>query len=410
MPGRRSTCDKASTPISTYGRKKGRREPSCASDGLVGTTRGVYAVSVNDDPAEPMTGTSNGGGSESAGAVLAAAETAPPVFGRLEAVQLRKYWRDEARDFTPWLAREDNLTLLGEAIGMNLELVAVEQYVGPFRADIIAKAEDVEVIVENQLDGTDHKHLGQLMVYAANRGAGVIVWIARQVTDEYRKVIDWLNEKTDVRFFALEVELWRIGSSPVAPKLNVVCEPNEFVRAAGGEVSETAQLQLEFWTGLVETLTERDSSFSLPKPGARHWCDLRIGSSRGHIGLTALRSGRLSCEFYLGHSQSAVIYEQLEVERASIEAELGLEGKLDWQPLPDKKSCRIALYKDIGSLDDRDQWPASFAWMLDWAEKFKAAFAQRVKEIALPEPVNVELQAPVGEAIVPASGSAGFAI
>ena len=176
----------------------------------------------------------------------------PPRFGRLEPVQLRKYWKDEARDFTPWLAREENLTLLGDAVGMSLELVAVEQYVGPFRADIIAKDDDVEVILENQLDATDHKHLGQLLVYAANRGSGVMVWIARQVTDEYRKVIDWLNDKSDVSFFALEVELWRIGDSPVAPKFNVVCEPNEFarvVRAPGGEISEPPSSSLSSGLG-----------------------------------------------------------------------------------------------------------------------------------------------------------------
>jgi uncharacterized protein DUF4268 len=364
-------------------------------DGLTTTPDGAGFDSV-DDGLPPRT--------LAQGGAVATSETAaaePPMFGRLEAVQLRKYWRDEARDFTPWLADEENLTLLGEAIGMNLELVAVEQYIGPFRADIIAKDEDIEIIVENQLDATDHKHLGQLMVYAANRGAGVIVWIARQVTDEYRKVIDWLNENTYVSFFALEVELWRIGTSPVAPKFNVVCEPNEFaraVRSTSGEVSETAQLQLEFWTGLVETMSERDSSFNQPKIGARHWCNLRIGTSRGHISLTALRTGRLSCDFYLGHSQSGLIYEQLESERAAIEAELGLEGKLDWQPLPDKKSCRIALYREIGSLDHRDQWPPSYEWMLDWAEKLKAAFAHRVKAIVLPEAVNPEVQAPAAEA------------
>lgn len=327
----------------------------------------------------------------------------PPRFGRLEAVQLRKYWRDEARDFTPWLGKEENLTLLGEAIGMNLELVAMEQYIGPFRADIIARDEDVEVIVENQLDATDHKHLGQLMVYAANRGSGVIVWVARQVTDEYRKVIDWLNEKTDVSFFALEVELWRIGDSPVAPKFNVVCEPNEFaraVRSTGGQVSGTAQLQLEFWTGLVEVMSERDASFNTPKVGAHHWCDLRIGTSRAHVGLTALRNGRLSCELYIGHSQSDVIYEKLEAEQGTIETELGLVGELDWQPLPEKKSCRIALYKDTGSLDDREKWPGSYEWMLGWAEMFKHVFAQRVKDIVLPQPVAV------AEAETPEAGGA----
>ena len=252
-------------------------------------------------------------------------------------------------------------------------------------------------IVENQLDATDHKHLGQLMVYAANRGSGVIVWIARQITDEYRKVIDWLNEKTDVSFFALEVELWRIGDSPVAPKFNVVSKPNAVARAVresvSGEVSETAQVQLEFWTGLVDAMSQRDSSFNTPQPAPRHWCDLRLGTSRGHVGLTALRNGRLSCELYMGGSQASLIFAHLETQRPTIEAELGLEGQLDWQPLPDRKACRIAIYKETGSLDDREQWPASYEWLLDWAEKFRTVFAQRIKDIVLPESVNADVEA-----------------
>jgi hypothetical protein len=131
------------------------------------------------------------------------------------------------------------------------------------------------------------------------------------------------------------------------------------------------------------------------KVGARHWCDLRIGTSRAHIGLTALRNGRLSCELYIGHSQSDIIYETLEAERAAIEAELGCEGELEWQPLPEKKSCRIALYNDTGSLDDRQRWPYSFAWMLGWAEKFNNVFAQRVKDIVLPEPAEPEREPPL---------------
>ena len=153
-------------------------------------------------------------------------------------------------------------------------------------------------------------------------------------------------------------------------------------------------------------MSERESSFNLPRPSARHWCDLRIGTSRGHISLTALRNGRLSCELYLGHSQAGLIYEQIERERVVIETELGLDGKLDWQPLPDKKSCRLALYKEIGSLDVRYQWAASYAWMLDWAEKFKAAFAQRIKDIVLPDVVNVDVHAPVAEAIATTPGPA----
>lgn len=334
----------------------------------------------------------NGGAvASSPGAPTAETPVATPpreAFGLLESVQLRRYWKDEARDFTPWLAKEKNLTMLGEVIGMNLELVETEKHIGPFRADILARDEDVEVIIENQLDATDHKHLGQLLVYAANRGSGVIVWVARSVTDEYRKVIDWLNEKTDVDFFALEVELWRIGDSPVAPKFNVVCEPNNFTRAvkATGELGTAQQLQLEFWTGFTQFTSNADTSFTIPKAGGQHWFELRIGTSRAFVSLTALRNGRMGCELYIGHSQADAIYAALETEKDVIEAELGAPGSIEWMPLPERKSCRIAIYQEVASLDSRDHWQQAFEWLLSWAEKFKSSFAARVKALELPDP------------------------
>src|SRR4051794_31066436 len=134
-------------------------------------------------------------------------ETAVPAsaFGRLEALKIRDFWKDEAKNFTPWLAQEENLTLLGETIGLNLELIGTEQRVGPFAADIVASDGEHKVIIENQLEPTDHRHLGQLLVYAAGRSASRVVWVAKHVTDEHREVIDWLNRETSVRFWALEV-------------------------------------------------------------------------------------------------------------------------------------------------------------------------------------------------------------
>ena len=125
----------------------------------------------------------------------------------------------------PWLAREENLALLGETLGLELELEAVEQGVGPFRADIVCRdtVSNSRVLVENQLQGTDHRHLGQIFTYAAGLDAVTVVWIAARFTDEHRAALDWLNEITDqrVNFFGLEIELWRIGGSPLAPKFNV---------------------------------------------------------------------------------------------------------------------------------------------------------------------------------------------
>lgn len=186
------------------------------------------------------------------------------TLGRLESVDPRQAWSSEAGHFTPWLALPENMALLGEAIGLELEVEAQEKNVGPFRADILCRntVDGSWVLVENQLERTDHTHLGQLITYAAGLDAVTIVWVARAITEEHRAALDWLNRATNdkINFFGLEIELWRIGSSPLAPKFNVVSKPNDWTQTVldaargieAGEVTPTKQLQLQFWTQLRE--------------------------------------------------------------------------------------------------------------------------------------------------------------
>ena len=180
------------------------------------------------------------------------------ALGRLHAVELRDVWEDEARDFTPWLGNEENLGLLGEAVGLELELETLEAEVGPFAADILCKniADDTWVLIENQVEKTDHRHLGQILTYAAGLSAKTVIWLAKQFTEEHRAALDWLNENTaeDLSFFGLEIELWCIGDSPPAPKFNVVSKPNDWTRevktrsASVTAPSDTKKTQYQFWT------------------------------------------------------------------------------------------------------------------------------------------------------------------
>ena len=163
----------------------------------------------------------------------------PALLGRLEKIDdLRDVWKSEATDFTPWLAQ--NLALLGDAIGLDLELEGQELGVGPFRADILCKdtTSSAWVLIENQLERTDHTHLGQLMTYAAGLDAATIVWVAQRFTDEHRAALDWLNRITadGFHFFGLEVELWKIGESAIAPKFNVICKPNDWAKSVTREI------------------------------------------------------------------------------------------------------------------------------------------------------------------------------
>src|SRR5713226_212869 len=232
-------------------------------------------------------------------------------LGILKRVDLRDFWEDEAREFTPWLASPENLKLLGEAIGIELELEATESRVGIFKADIVAKevGTDDRVIIENQLEHTDHDHLGKLLTYASGLGAKVVVWVAEEISDEHRRAMDWLNEITgdSFSFFALEIELWRINDSDPAPKFNLVCRPNDWAKSltsadSGSEPSETKLSQLEFWSAFVEFGKRKGSAISFRKPRPQNWYSLAVGRSRFNLSLTAnTKLRRIGCELYIRH-------------------------------------------------------------------------------------------------------------
>ena len=216
-------------------------------------------------------------------------------LGILESVNIREVWQGEASHFTPWLAKPDNLERLGEALAMALEPVSTETPVGPFYADIVCSNlnDNSTVLIENQLERTDHRHLGQIFTYAAGLDAVTIIWISPQFTEEHRAAIDWLNRITldKFSFFGVEIELWRIGNSPPAPKFNIVAKPNDWTRAMrrkrpdvgtdGTQVAATDLRlnQIAFWEGFQDYLAKAKSPFTCQKPGPRHWMWHSIGRS-----------------------------------------------------------------------------------------------------------------------------------
>jgi hypothetical protein len=320
-------------------------------------------------------------------------------LGKLQQVELRNIWTSEADDFTPWLAQEENLILLGDAIGIELELEAQEKNVGPFRADILCKdtATDNWVLIENQLEKTDHVHLGQLLTYASGLKAVTIVWIAKRFTEEHRAALDWLNEITDDRFnfFGLEVELWQIGSSEVAPKFNVVSKPNDWSKtvAAGAsqikntELTDSKILQRDFWAAFSDYVKEQGSNIKTTKPLPHHWMTIAIG--RSGIRLNAIASLWDSvAESYSGHELRVELilfrdnakkhFEHLETEQETIEKEVG--EQLTWHNPSEKNNCRIYIRKPT-NLKDRNNWPGQHEWLLSKLELFYKVFATRVKQL-----------------------------
>jgi hypothetical protein len=315
-------------------------------------------------------------------------------LGRLEKVDLRKAWMSEATDFTPWLAHAGNMKLLGEAIGIELACEAKEKPVGPFRADILCKdaATDSWVLIENQLERTDHNHLGQLLTYAAGLEAVTIVWIAARFTEEHRAALDWLNERTDehINFFGLEVELWRIGNSPVAPKFNVICKPNGWSRsirkAAEGSLSEAKELQLRFWTKFVEFLEDAESSLKCAPLGPKHWLSISIGRAGFHLNVIASTwnsetnsyTPEIRAELDIRHENAKRHFAALESKRSDIEAQLGFP--LVWYNPTDAAKCRIYARKDADIFDEKN-WLSQFRWLKEHLEALHRAFGPLVKEL-----------------------------
>ena len=293
------------------------------------------------------------------------------ILSKLERVPLRDAWKHESGDFTPWLAESENLTLLADTIGLSdLECVAVEHQVGDFKLDILCADGEDQVIIENQLEKTNHTHLGQILAYAAGVGARKVIWIAESFRPEHAAALQFLNENTtdELSFFAVEVELWRIGDSPLAPKFEVIVKPNDWVKSgreqarAASSSSIIKQLQLRFWNALIEHLKKSAAGLRPQKPRPQHWLNLSIGRAGAMLAATAnTRHNRLGVELYFSGDESKTNFANLMAHKDKIEKDLGFE--LDWQELPDAKACRVAVWCPEIALEDESRWPEYLAWV-----------------------------------------------
>ncbi|MBK7544139.1 MAG: DUF4268 domain-containing protein [Elusimicrobia bacterium] len=310
-------------------------------------------------------------------------------LGELTAVDLREVWEDEARDFTPWLARPENIAALSRQLGdLELEVEGVEVPVGVFKSDIVAldTLTNTKVIIENQLDKTNHDHLGKIITYASGLGAGIVVWISREFTEEHRQAIDFLNEKVapNMRFYGIEMKLLKIGNSLPAPDFRVVARPNEYVASVNSEkrgMTETKALYLDFWNGFKDHCTKTKTSLSLRKPRPQHWYSIAVGRSKFQISLTASTMyNRIGCEIYIRGVNAKKAFKLLEQDRNGIEE---ITGKLEWQELKDGQDCRIVQYRQNVNIGEKTSWIDAFDWLKGEAETFFKAFSQRIKTLPI---------------------------
>lgn len=292
-------------------------------------------------------------------------------LGKLEKIELREVWRHEALDFTRWLAKKENIAILSKEIGIDIEVIETEMSVGRYNVDIYAR--DIEsnkrIVIENQLENTNHDHLGKMLVYAAGLDADIAIWVVKDVNEEHRQAIEWLNDNSfeKINIFLVKVELWQIDNSPIAPKFQVICEPNNWAKVlkqqSKDNITDLELRQMEYWQGFVDYAKSKDKTYISQRPSIYNWYVIRIGSTDYKIKLVhSVNSDIMRCQLEIFNDS---IYKKLEQYRTEIDNKI---NGLEWEYLEDRKVNRISC--NNSSKDNA----SSYVWLLDMVDRFKEVF------------------------------------
>lgn len=307
-------------------------------------------------------------------------------IGQIQIEPIKTAFPKEASHLTTWL--EKHIDVLGERIGLVLTVVQREAKVGSFNVDLLC--EDIDgnaVVVENQLEPTDHDHLGKLLTYLVNLEATTAIWVTSHVRPEHERVMDWLNESTpaDTSFYLVRAEAVRIDDSAPAPLFTVVAGPSEQMKKQGVEKKDWAERhyrRVEFWKGLLEKSKGQTTLFANISPSKNHWISTGVGKSGISLGYLILRD-HAAIELYIDCDQDAQgtrnkqILDALYRQRKEIEQEYG--GSLVWQRLDDKKASRIRCTIPGGSLATPETWGTLQDKMISAMIRFEMALVPRLK-------------------------------
>jgi len=297
------------------------------------------------------------------------------VIGKLERVELRDLWKHEEYDFSAWLAEDENLAMLSDVLGIDITLIEKESPVGGFSVDIFAEEMGTgnKIIIENQLEDTNHDHLGKIITYASGKDAKYVIWIVKHARDEHRQAIQWLNSHTDdeIKFFLLEIELWRIGDSAPAPKFNIVERPNDWAREerrSSSEVTQRGKFCLAYWDAFNQYASGRSDflrAFKLRRSHTDSWYDLSIGKGNCYLSMNVqTNKGTADIGIYIPDDKP--FFERLQSHSEEISKILGVEA--EWREA--SKACRIVIMRNADT-SDKSNWQEVFEWYLHFAPLLK---------------------------------------
>ena len=280
-------------------------------------------------------------------------------LGKLHEVDIRKVWPHEQYDFSKWLAAEENIQELGNVLNLSLTDIETERLVGSYRCDILCRDEITGkvVLIENQLEQTNHDHLGKILTYASGLDASVVVWVVAAARDEHASAIEWLNKHTDdsISFFLIEIHAYKIGDSEPAPQFKIIEQPNDFAKivkrtSQDKGMNESQGCRLEFWTQFNDILEQRGKPFNKRKATTDHWYSVAVGSSECQISIDLVnKEHKIRVGLWIADNKERFDY--MKQHKTEIEAAMGMA--LSWERLDNKKCSLICTY--IKGLDFKNQ-------------------------------------------------------
>lgn len=277
-------------------------------------------------------------------------------------MDIRELWKHEQYDFSEWLSKKENIENLNDILGLTLVDISKETYVGSYRCDLFAKDETtgIKVIIENQLEMSNHDHLGKIITYASGLDAKVVVWIVKEAREEHRSAIEWLNNNTNsnINFFLIEIHAYKIGNSANAPMFQIIEQPNDFIKNnksinSNESMNKSQSQRMEFWNQFSEILIKRGKPFNVRKATTDHWYNVAIGTSDAHIDITLVnKDSVIGVELYITDNKD--LFDKLYQKKDEIELDLGFE--LEWRRLDNSKASRIVTFIKGLNFDDHSNY------------------------------------------------------
>jgi len=308
------------------------------------------------------------------------------VISRLKRVPTRNVWKNEEKDFTPWLAK--NIDVLGEKLGMDLSLMEREADVGEsFEADLLVEGPGGDlVVIENQFGKSDHDHLGKILTYLTNLEAKTAVWICENPQPEHIEAVDWLNKNSpqDISFYLIRLEAFQIENSPPAPHFSIVSEPSKQMKEAGAVKEEMAERhirRLDFWEKLLEKSKVKTDLFLNVSRSKENWITTGAGKAGlAYVYVILMNSARVELYIDTGDAnKNKKIFDELYKKREQIETDFG--DQLDWQRLDDKRASRIAKIVENKGLVNIDDWFSIQDNMIDAMIRLEKALSKHIRQI-----------------------------